>query len=82
MGQYCNLLGQSEPLYERLREELGDPLPPFMARHRPVTWETATCLSMCGGGPNLIVYPEEIVFNHLDADTLEQVIEDYVRPVE
>ncbi|NLX08582.1 MAG: (2Fe-2S) ferredoxin domain-containing protein [Chloroflexi bacterium] len=79
MGPFCNQGGRAERFYARLREVLGDPMPAFMARG-PVTWETANCLSMCGAGPNLIVYPEDIVYNFLDDETLEQVITEYVLP--
>lgn len=74
MGPYCNQNGAAEPLYARLREALGDPMPPFMSG-APVTWQTANCLSMCGGGPNLVVYPDEEVTNQLDIETLERIIE-------
>jgi (2Fe-2S) ferredoxin len=78
MGQHCNHNSLAEPLYERLRQELGDPRPAFMSR-APITWETANCLSMCGLGPNLVIYPEKIVYHALDLDTLERIIADHVR---
>ena len=78
MGQYCNHGGQAEPLHERLRAELGDPHPAFMSR-QPVTWETANCLSMCGAGPNLIIYPDDMALNHLDLAALEQTIAEHLR---
>jgi (2Fe-2S) ferredoxin len=62
-------------LYERLREALGDPVPAYRATG-PVLWETATCLDMCGAGPNLIIYPDEIVHNALDLDTLNHILDD------
>lgn len=73
MGQYCNRSGQAEPLYARLEALLGERGPAWLAKG-PVRWEIATCLSMCGGGPNLIVYPGETVYNHLDLDTLDRVV--------
>lgn len=73
MGQYCNRGGQAEPFYSLLERLLGERGPAWMAKG-PVRWEIAACLSMCGGGPNLIVYPDETVYNHLDLATLEQVI--------
>ncbi len=81
MGQYCNHAGQAEPLYERLRDELGDPCPAFMARG-PVSWETASCLDMCGGGPNMVIYPGEIWYNQLDLETLERAIREHIRDAE
>jgi (2Fe-2S) ferredoxin len=79
LGQFCNEGARAEAPYERLREELGDPGPAFMSRN-PVTWETANCLSMCGCGPNLILYPEDIAYNALDMDTLERLINEHIRP--
>lgn len=82
MGQFCNAGGMAEPLYARLRAHLGDPVPAFMARGRAVVWETATCLSYCGGGPNLVIYdddhPDGLWFHQLDLETLELIIRDYL----
>ena len=47
MGPHCNVSGRAEPLYDRLKAELGDPCPAFMARGAD-HWEIANCLSMCG----------------------------------
>jgi len=73
MGAFCNQGGRAEPFYERLQQELGDPMPPFMASG-PVSWETANCLSMCGAGPNLIVYPDDVAYHHLNMDKLDRII--------
>lgn len=82
MGAFCNAGSAAIPFYERLRAHLGDPRPAFMARGRAVHWETATCLSFCGGGPNLVIYdddhPDGLWFHRLDLDTLEQIIADYL----
>ena len=75
MGQHCNHNAQAAPHYERLREVLGDPVPAYRAKG-PVLWETATCLDMCGAGPNLIIYPDEIVYNALDLDTLDRILDE------
>lgn len=77
MGQTCNYNSQAEPLYERLRQALGDPRPAFMSR-APVTWEIANCLSMCGTGPNLIVYPEKAIYHALDLEALEAIIAEHL----
>src|SRR5260370_26312131 len=73
MGQYCNLRGQAEPLYDKMTELLGERGPAWAAKG-PVRWEIATCLDMCGAGPNLVVYPENAAHNHLDAPTLEAIV--------
>ncbi len=80
MGQYCNRSAQAAPLYERLREVLGDPVPAYRASGS-ILWETATCLDMCGGGPNLIIYPDEIIHNALDLDALEHILDEYLGSV-
>lgn len=73
MGPYCNASGRAEPLADRLKAELGDPCPAFMA-HGADHWEIANCLSMCGGGPNLIVYPAGEEYHYLDQAALEDAL--------
>jgi len=74
-GQYCNLGRRADQLYSRLemlvREMNGDRQP---AR---VKLETANCLSLCGAGPNLIVYPANAVFNGVTLDQLEAIAAEY-----
>ncbi len=72
-GQYCNLdrradklLAQLEPLLAQLN---GDSSPPL------VKLTTANCLSMCGAGPNCVVYPEDAVYNHLTAQAVTALFE-------
>jgi (2Fe-2S) ferredoxin len=76
MGEFCNQDGRADPLYERLRQELGDPVPAFMARG-PVTWEIANCLSMCDEGPNVVIYPDDQCYHAVDLETLENVIKEH-----
>jgi (2Fe-2S) ferredoxin len=73
MGEFCSQGGRAAALYERLQERLGDPVPGYMATG-PVAWEVASCLEMCGGGPNLIIYPDDIIYNQLDVATLDRVL--------
>lgn len=76
-GQYCNIGQRADRLCKRLEESLdalnGDQYP------RPIKLEIANCLSMCGAGPNLVIYPEGIPFNHLDEDGLDQIIDTYLK---
>lgn len=76
-GQYCNLGRRSDTLYKRLDEMVrdlnGDAYPPR------IKLETANCLSMCGAGPNLIIYPDGLVCNHTDDKVLAQVVEPHLR---
>ncbi|MBN1680712.1 MAG: (2Fe-2S) ferredoxin domain-containing protein [Anaerolineae bacterium] len=78
-GEFCNQDGRAEPLVEMLRNALGDPVPAFMSRG-PVTWESTNCLSLCGGGPNLVIYPDELWFHAVDADTLARIITEHLGP--
>src|SRR5271165_3774830 len=73
MGPYCNLSGHAEPLYDCLVRRLGERAPAWASKG-PVRWEIANCLSMCGAGPNMITYPGEECYNHVDLPTPERVI--------
>ncbi len=76
MGTYCNMDRRAQKLYPRLQtlidEINGDTYPPF------VRLETANCLSMCGAGPNLMLYPDVLAFNHLNEAELNRIIRDYL----
>jgi (2Fe-2S) ferredoxin len=78
-GEFCNMSRRADKLLPRLRDavDAANALDPLCASLR-----TANCLSMCALGPNLVVYPEDAVFNRLDAAKLEDVIRQYVRPDE
>jgi (2Fe-2S) ferredoxin len=80
MGEFCNLGRRADKLYKTLQplvsEINGNVYPPC------VKLETARCLSMCGQGPNLVIYPEDAVFNKLDEVTLEQVIREHIASCE
>ncbi len=73
MGQYCNMSGRAGPLYRlleaRVNQANGDQFP------GPVRLEVANCLSMCGAGPNLMLYPEARAANDLTPAKLEQLLE-------
>ncbi len=71
-GQYCNMSRRADALCKRLETLLddinGDQYP------KPVKLEIANCLSMCGAGPNLIIYPAGKVFNAVTIDLLDEII--------
>lgn len=77
-GQYCNMDRRADKLLKRLEmlvdEINGDQYP------KPVKLEIANCLSMCGAGPNLVIYPEDEIFNHVTEDMLDDIVNEYVRP--
>ena len=75
-GQYCNIGRRADRLYQRLEAAVND-----INRDqypRLIKLEIANCLSMCGAGPNLVLYPEGIAFNHIDDEALEQFISIYL----
>ena len=80
MGQYCNRGGQAEPLYEMLRQRLGELGPAWSAPNKRLRWEIANCLSMCDDGPNLVIYPENTCYHHLSASLLEQILKEQLKP--
>ena len=45
---------------------------------KPVKLEIANCLSMCGNGPNLIIYPEALAFNAVEENMLENIVADHL----
>lgn len=76
-GQYCNMDGRADKLLKRLQTAVdeinGDQYP------KPVKLEIANCLSMCGAGPNVVVYPEDEIFNHVTEAMLDEMVDKYVR---
>ncbi len=76
-GQYCNMSRRADALLKRLEPLIdsvnGDQYP------KPVKLEIANCLSMCGAGPNLVIYPGNVVCNHVEPDMLDEIVEQHVR---
>lgn len=71
-GQYCNLGRRADRLLAPLETRVAALNDAFGERR--IRLETANCLSMCGAGPNLIVYPQGRVFNSLTESDLEAVL--------
>ena len=76
-GVYCNEsrradknLAQLQPLVDALN---AGEYPP------PIKIETATCLSMCGAGPNLIIYPGQVICNGVDNHQILRIVEEYLK---
>jgi (2Fe-2S) ferredoxin len=78
MGEYCNLGRRADKLWRILEpavDELnGSVRPPCLKLER------ANCLSMCAVGPNLVIYPEDAVYNKLDEAAVHKLIADELRP--
>lgn len=77
LGAYCNMDRRAKKLYDHLQplidEINGDAYPP------PVRLETANCLSMCGAGPNLVIYPEALRFNEVDVAELQRIVAEFLK---
>lgn len=76
-GQFCNMDRRADKLLRRLEplvDEINGGVYP-----KPVKLEIANCLSMCGAGPNIVIYPADEVFNHVTEVLLETIIGEHVR---
>jgi (2Fe-2S) ferredoxin len=78
MGEYCNLNRRASKLLRILEPAIaqlnGDTEPPCFKLER------ANCLSMCAIGPNLVIYPEDQVFNRVDESGLQRIIAEELGP--
>ena len=75
MGRHCNAGGRADPLYEQMRQTLGEPAD-FRCRTM-VRWERANCLSHCDYGPNFVFYPQGTWFHQVDVEQLATIIAQY-----
>jgi (2Fe-2S) ferredoxin len=81
MGEFCNmdrravkLLPKLQTMIDELNQQnAGHPERPFLKL------ETANCLSMCGAGPNCVIYPEDIVTNGLNEEKLSRMVDEHLR---
>ncbi len=76
MGEFCNMSRRADKLYRQLEPLVAE----ANASGANLKLETARCLNMCGAGPNLIVYPDNLVFNQLDQAKLDALVEEYLNP--
>jgi (2Fe-2S) ferredoxin len=76
-GQYCNMGRRADKLLKRLEPMVdamnGDQYP------KPIKLEIANCLSMCGAGPNIVIYPEGIICNGVDESMLDAIVEKHIK---
>ena len=68
---------RADKLFQRLETLIddinGDQYP------KPVKLEIANCLSMCGAGPNLMIYPDGVACNGVEEAMLEEIVNQYLR---
>lgn len=74
MGAYCGMDNRAKRLLRQLE--------PHLIGQRCYKLETANCLSMCAVGPNLVIYPDNLIFNGLNEAKLAEVIRDHIMPCE
>jgi (2Fe-2S) ferredoxin len=70
MGEFCNLDRRAERILRRLEPLVRE----ANANGANLKLETARCLSMCGRGPNLVVYPEDASYGKLTEADVEAVM--------
>ncbi len=76
MGEFCNMSRRANKLYKQLQPCVAE----ANAGGANIKLETARCLSMCGTGPNLVIYPDDLVFNALDEKKLAALVAEHLKP--
>lgn len=74
MGEFCNMSRRADTLYRQLQPCVAE----ANAHGANLKLETARCLNMCGAGPNLVIYPDDLVFNKLDETKLDALMREYL----
>lgn len=77
LGEHCNAGGRADFLFNQLDQSVqalnAESVMP-RASLRP-----ANCLDMCDDGPNLVIFPENQVFNHLDPAAIDRLVEEILK---
>lgn len=76
MGEFCNLGRRADKLYRQLQPLVTE----ANAHGANLKLETARCLNMCGAGPNLIIYPDNLIFNDMDEAKLADIASEHLTP--
>ncbi len=76
MGEFCNLGRRGDKLYRQLQPLVSE----ANAQGANLKLETARCLNMCEVGPNLIIYPDSLIFNDMDEAKLAAIAREHITP--
>ncbi len=75
-GVHCNQSRRADKILQQVEPLIADLN--AAAPHPRFKVEIAQCLSMCGGGPNAIIYPDRRILNGLTPEALVSIIcDDY-----
>ncbi len=75
-GQYCNMGRRADAIFRQLEAAIA----PFRDAHPElhIKLEIANCLSMCGVGPNVVIYPDAVTGNDLTPNRAALLVQDYL----
>jgi len=79
-GKVCPVEGDSVAVHARLRELVRQ-----AGRESSIRINQAGCMSQCGNGPMVVVYPDNIWYCGVRADDAEEIFREHLlggRPVE
>jgi (2Fe-2S) ferredoxin len=77
MGEYCNLGRRADKLYKALQPMIAER---NEGRETPLArLETARCLSMCGRGPNLVIYPDDSMYHNTQEADLKDILDRHLK---
>jgi (2Fe-2S) ferredoxin len=76
MGEFCNLGRRADKLYKQIVPLIAE----ANAQGANLKLETARCLNMCDFGPNLIIYPDNLIFNDMNEAKLTAIAHEHLTP--
>lgn len=76
MGEYCSLGRRAELIQQAIAPVIRAANEAESAA--PIRLETARCLSMCAVGPNIVIYPDDLVLNKQTPASAVEAIERYL----
>jgi (2Fe-2S) ferredoxin len=74
-GQFCNIDRRGDKNLAAVEEALANRSPEEAVA---VKVTTANCLSMCGAGPNAVLYPGNKAFNGLTPQGAQALVAEYL----